>query len=126
MSSKNRVVEYYKKQLGLVPEWVDVLSNYTPEALEGLIQFREGFMNAPQPALQGKVRHLLFMVLDAAIGNATGGSVHARLAIDQGASVKEVAEALTLTMMVCGVPTFEMAGKEILKAAEARAKEKKK
>ena len=125
MTSRDRVVEYYRKQLGSVPEWIDLLSNYMPEALEGLVQFREGFMNPPQPALSRKEKHLIFMVLDAAIGNGTGGSIHAKLAIDHGASAKEIAEALTVTMMVCGVPTFELAGKEILKAAMAREKENK-
>jgi alkylhydroperoxidase/carboxymuconolactone decarboxylase family protein YurZ len=123
MSARERVINYYQKQLGMVPEWIELLSNYSPETLLGLIQFREGFMNPPTPALPTKVKHLLIMVLDAAIGNAAGGSVHARQVVEQGGSAKEVAEALTLTMMVCGVPTFELAGKEILKAAETKEKQ---
>jgi alkylhydroperoxidase/carboxymuconolactone decarboxylase family protein YurZ len=125
MSARDRVLEYYRKQIGIVPEWVDLLSKYMPEALDGLTKFRDGFMEPPTPALTRKETHLLIMVLDAATGNGSGGAVHARLAVEQGATAKQVAQALSLTMMVCGVPTFEKAGREILKAAETKENELK-
>jgi alkylhydroperoxidase/carboxymuconolactone decarboxylase family protein YurZ len=71
----------------------------------------------PVGALPKKVKELIFVVLDTVAGNVEGGKAHAKAAIKAGATVAEIAESLVITMYLMGVPTMEVAGKEILKAA---------
>jgi len=118
MMTKEEVVDYFRKELGWVPEFVELLADYTPSALSGLLEFRRGFMaEPPAGALSKKVKELIFIVLDTVAGNIEGGKAHARFAVKAGATVAEIAEALVITMYLMGVPTMEVAGKEILKAA---------
>lgn len=118
MSTKDEVVEYFRRELGWVPEFVELLAEYTPTALKGMLEFRRGFMaEPPTGALPKKVKELIFIVLDTVSNNVEGGKAHARAAVKAGATVAEIAEALVMTMYLRGVPTMEVAGKEILKAA---------
>jgi len=122
MTTKREVVDYFKKELGWVPEFVELLADYTPSALNGMLEFRRGFMaEPPVGALPKKMKELIFIVLDTVAGNVEGGKAHARAAVQAGATIAEIAEALVITMYLMGVPTMEVAGKEILKAAIERA-----
>lgn len=123
MSSKDEVIKYFEKELGWVPEFVQLLADYTPTALKGMLEFRCGFMaEPPAGALPKKVKELIFIVLDTVAHNVEGGKAHARAAVKAGATVAEIAEALVMTMYLMGIPTMEVAGKEILKAAVEAAK----
>ncbi len=118
MVTKEEIVDYFRKELGWVPEFVELLADYTPSALSGLLEFRRGFMaEPPSGALSKKVKELIFIVLDTVAHNVEGGKAHARAAVKAGATVAEIAEVLVITMYLMGVPTMEVAGKEILKAA---------
>lgn len=123
MSLKEEVIEYFKQELGWVPEFVELLADYTPAALKGMLEFRRSFMaEPPVGALQKKVKELIFVVLDTVVNNIEGGKAHARAAIKAGATVAEIAEALVITMYITGIPSMEVAGKEILKAAIEESK----
>ncbi|GBC69869.1 hypothetical protein HRbin01_01574 [archaeon HR01] len=123
MSTRDEVKDYFRRELGWVPEFVELLAEYTPAALKGMLEFRRGFMaEPPSGALSKKIKELIFIVLDTVANNVEGGRAHARAAVRAGATVAEIAEALVMTMYLRGVPTMEVAGKEILRAAidEAR------
>jgi|FaiFalDrversion2_1042247.scaffolds.fasta_scaffold23203_2 alkylhydroperoxidase/carboxymuconolactone decarboxylase family protein YurZ len=118
MITKKEVMDYFRNELGWVPEFVEILADYAPSALKGMLEFRRGFMaEPPVGALPKKVKELIFVVLDTVAGNVEGGKAHAKAAIKAGATVAEIAESLVITMYLMGVPTMEVAGKEILKAA---------
>jgi len=118
MSAKDEVVEYFRRELGWVPEFVELLADFTPMALKGMLEFRKSIMaEPPNGALPKKIKELLFIVLDTVANNIEGGKAHARAAVRSGATVAEIAEALVITMYLRGIPTMEVTGKEILKAA---------
>ena len=75
----------------------------------------------PKGALPKKFKEILFVVMDAIVGNVEGGKAHAKAAVRSGATIREIAEALGLMAYVTGFSTLERAGKEMLKSALAES-----
>ena len=97
-------------------------AKYIPEVFQGFMTLRQGaFMEPPHGALTPKYKELICVAIECAgVASATG---HARWAIDQGATPHEVAEVVSLCIMLRGMVTYMHSGRFALQAAEERAKE---
>lgn len=95
---------------------------YCPEVFEGFMTLRQGaFMAPPGGAIPTKYKELVAVAIECAIIVPSKG--HARRAIDEGATPQEVAETLSLCIMLGGMVTYIHSGRFALQAAEERAKE---
>lgn len=103
-----------------------MLSRYNPEALESYFAMRSSVMKDVKDggALPLKFKEILYVVLDCITYNTEGAIAHARAAVDEGATTKELAEALVLMAMITGMPKFEVVGTKAFKAAEEYARKK--
>lgn len=123
MADKEAVKAYFEKDLGWMPESIQMMMRYVPDAMKALVELRSALMKPPpEGALPKKFKEILFVVIDAIVGNVEGGKAHARAAVKEGASVREIAEALGVTIYLTGLPTMERTGKEMLRVAEEAAK----
>jgi len=121
-----QIIRYFQRKLGWVPGFVDVLSRYNPEALESYFAMRSSVMKDVKDggALPLKFKEILYVVLDCITYNTEGAIAHARAAVDEGATTKELAEALVLMAMITGMPKFEVVGTKAFKAAEEYSRKK--
>ncbi len=122
------IVRYFKKNLGWVPDYVDLLSRYKPDALEAFFALRSSVMkDTPKAgALPLKFKEILYVVLDSVTYNTEGAIAHARAAIKAGANTKELAEALIIMAILTGMPRLEVVGTKAFKAAEEQERKYRK
>ena len=120
------IVKYFQQKLGWVPAFADVLSRYKPEALESYFAMRSSVMKDTKEggALPLKFKEILYVVLDCVTYNTEGAIAHARAAIGEGATTKEIAEALVIMAMLTGMPRLEVVGTKAFKAAEEAERKK--
>jgi alkylhydroperoxidase/carboxymuconolactone decarboxylase family protein YurZ len=121
------IVRYFKKSLGWVPGYADMLSRYNPEALESYFAMRSSVMKDTREggALPLKFKEILYVVLDSVTYNTEGAIAHARAAINAGAKTKELAEALIIMAQLVGMPRLEVVGTKAFKAAEDQERRNK-
>ena len=122
------IVRYFKKNLGWVPDYVDLLSRYKPDALESFFALRSSVMKDPpkEGALPLKFKEILYVVLDSVTYNTEGAIAHARAAIKAGANTKELAEALIIMAILTGMPRLEVVGTKAFRAAEEQERKYRK
>ena len=122
------IVRYFKKNLGWVPDYVDLLSRYKPDALESFFALRSSVMqDTPKVgALPLKFKEILYVVLDSVTYNTEGAIAHARAAIKAGANTKELAEALIIMAILTGMPRLEVVGTKAFRAAEEQERKYRK
>ncbi len=120
------IVRYFKKNLGWVPDFAAIMSEYRPDALEAYFAMRSSVMKDTKAggALPLKFKEILYVVLDSITNNTEGAIAHARAAINAGATTKELAEALILMAMLTGMPRFEVVGTKAFKAAEEQERKR--
>ena len=121
------IVKYFRQKLGWVPAYADILTRYKPEALESYFAMRSSVMKGTKEggALPLKFKEILFVVLDCVSNNIDGAIAHAKAAVDEGATTKEIAEALIIMAMLTGMPRFEVVGSKAFKAAEEHERKKR-
>lgn len=125
------IFEHFEKTLGVVPAPLRILGEHAPGVLDGYYRMRKWFMREPpEGALPKKVKELLYVALDIALGAPLEfNKAHAVAAVKAGASKDEVVEAVALTVFLAGMPKYMSVGHEIIKAAveaEAQLKGKRK
>jgi alkylhydroperoxidase/carboxymuconolactone decarboxylase family protein YurZ len=119
------IVEYCVQQYGSVPEEYELLGKYNPEALRGFITIRESTTReAPKGALDMKTKELIITAIEIAVGKPA--ILHARRAVEQGATVQEVAEVVSINLWHRGMSSYVLSGRYALKAAEEQATSGKK
>ena len=71
--------------------------------------------NRGELVIPAKYRELMIMILGCARGVETTITVHGSKALEEGASIEEVGEALRIALMICGIsavlpaaPLFDM------------------
>lgn len=115
-----RAAAHFRETLGRVPESIQALIDHAPGALTGYLAFREFAYGG---ALDRRTLELLFVILDVVEGHTEAAKSHAEEAVKAGLTVPQLAEALTVAMMVCGISTFAISGQQVLRhAAEAAAR----
>lgn len=120
-----KIIRYYEEELGWVPPFVRIFSQYAPGSLDGYLTMRRAVMQEPpQGALPKKTKEMLFSILDCVTGEANGARAHAKSAIDAGLKVEELVEGFAIAVMVTGMPTMCKGGVAAIEAAEERFKER--
>ncbi len=115
--------QYYLDQSRL--EHHERLARYCPGVLDGYMVFRQGvFMEPPHGALPLKIKELVVVAIECAVLKTNRPPVfHAQKAIDAGATPHEVAESVSLCILLAGMITYAESGRWALQVAIERATE---
>jgi len=112
-------IEYYGETL----DSYEMLARYRPKVLVDWIGFRRSvFETGDEKGLSLREFELISTAAEV-IAHKPNPGRHARLAIDAGATVQQVADVVGLCILLGGMMTFIVSGQHALKAAEDRAKE---
>ncbi|AHF07384.1 carboxymuconolactone decarboxylase family protein [Desulfitobacterium metallireducens] len=120
MEKNQDILKYYREELKWDPPFADVLSRYSPDALEGYFTMRKSVQDGELPR---KIVELIFTILDALDDEASGAKAHAVASIEAGLTVKELVEAFNIVTMVKGINVLCKTGINAIKAAEERYNE---
>ena len=96
-----------------------LLNDYVPDAFYGYMQLRQGaFDVGPEAALDERTKELILVALGLASRKTNPPPLgHTRKALQAGASVAQIAELVALSIMYCGIISFDEGGRHILRAA---------
>jgi len=113
---------------GAVPETFRVLLAHAPDAFAGYTRMRRSVLprDGRATALDRKTKELIFALLDVQAGNPAGAKSHAAQATRLGLTAAELAEGLVQVLMVAGITSWNLAGRQVLEhvlALEAAAGE---
>jgi alkylhydroperoxidase/carboxymuconolactone decarboxylase family protein YurZ len=112
-------MDYY----GEVLESYERLARYRPEVLVDWIRLRRTIFEAPDAkGLDVRELELISTAIEI-IAHKPNPDRHAKLAVEAGATVKQVADVVSLCILLGGMMTYIVSGQHALKAAENRAKE---
>lgn len=123
MEKSKEILKYYREELKWEPPFADILSRYSPDALEGYFTMRKSVQDGELPR---KTVELIFTILDSLDDEASGAKAHAVAAIEAGLTVKELVEAFNIVTIVKGINVLCKTGIDAIKAAEERFNEMKK
>jgi len=106
----------------------ELLARYRPEVVHGYMTLRQAAFNTGEgAALSERYKELAILAIEIGRCKTNPPPVgHARKAIDAGATPSEVAEIVSLCIMIGGMLTYREAGRFALQEAEehyARRKE---
>lgn len=106
----------------LLPSY-ERLARYRPEVLVDWINLRRSVFASEQPdGLTLRELELIATAIEI-IGHKPNPDRHAKLAIEAGATVRQVADVASLCILLGGMMTYMVSGQHALRAAEERAKE---
>jgi alkylhydroperoxidase/carboxymuconolactone decarboxylase family protein YurZ len=122
----NDAREYWLSYYGIKPEQYERLGKYNPDIMSSWTNFRSTTWKTLEEGghLSKKFKELLAIGIETASGKQHVG--HVERAIDNGATVDEIAEVLGICIMLAGMQSYEIGGKDVLKRAEAHAEKLKK
>lgn len=103
-ASATGAVDYFQQYFGFVPDYVELMAERTPRALEGYFLMREWAL-AENP-LDAKLVELLLCTVNAAEFESRFVGIHAGGARRAGATEEEVAEAVVCAIPVAGVASW--------------------
>jgi alkylhydroperoxidase/carboxymuconolactone decarboxylase family protein YurZ len=104
----------------------DLLERYAPGVSAAYIGLRrEAFRAGHESTLPDKVRELVILAVEVALMRTNPPPVmHARLAVDSGATVEEIAEVVALCIPIAGMLTYQESGQHVIAAAEEHARDR--
>lgn len=96
-----------------------LLDRYVPDAFYGYMQLRQGaFDVGPEVALDERTKELILVALGLASRKTNPPPLgHTRKALQAGATVAQIAELIALSIMYCGIISFDEGGRHVLRAA---------
>jgi alkylhydroperoxidase/carboxymuconolactone decarboxylase family protein YurZ len=107
------------RHLRSAPDQQLKLAEVAPGVLEGFLRMRENIVKPdPHGAVPRKLMELAIISADVVQMHPYGALRHLMWAMDNGATVPEVVEAVSLVVLECGVPSYKMGGLEVIEAAE--------
>lgn len=107
------------------PQWMKLVE-VAPAILDGYVTMRESFIKPdPLGTVPKKIMELAIVAADIVQAHPWGAVRHVMRALQEGATVAEVVEAVALVMIESGVSCYKTAGRETIAAAEKRAAELK-
>jgi alkylhydroperoxidase/carboxymuconolactone decarboxylase family protein YurZ len=114
--------EYCMKYYGRIPEQYERLAKYASDIMTSWIQFRATTWKTPDEGgqLPIKFKELLAIGIETATKKPHVG--HVEMAMNSGATVEEIAEVLGICIMLGGMESYEIGGKDVLERAENYAK----
>lgn len=111
------------------PEVVEsfrVLTENRPGVVKGYIDMRQDLFTSENPAIPNKYKELIIIAMECIIRKVNPApTFHARKAVDAGASLAEITEAVALALMIGGMISYQEAGQFVLKEAERYIEEKR-
>jgi alkylhydroperoxidase/carboxymuconolactone decarboxylase family protein YurZ len=115
--------EYYDD--GRAIESFELLAEYCPEVFEGYISLRRAaYKTPPAGALSMKDKELVILAIECMARKVNPPpTFHARKAVEAGATLQEIAEVMSLCIMIGGMLTYQEAGQFVLRAARERSQE---
>ena len=112
-------MEYYGEVL---PSY-ERLARYRPEVLVDWIALRRTIFESTEEQGLGLRELELISTAVEIIAHKPNPDRHAKLAIEAGATVRQVADVVSLCILLGGMMTYIVSGQHALKAAEDRAQE---
>jgi alkylhydroperoxidase/carboxymuconolactone decarboxylase family protein YurZ len=124
----DRAVEYAQAYYG-DPQLLDVIGpllRHRPEVFHGYITLRQAAFNTgPGAALTTREKELIILAIEIATRKTNPPPTgHTRRAIAAGATVTEIAEVVSLCIMIAGMLTYHESGVHVLRLAEELAAER--
>ncbi len=109
---------YYKDERVL--KTFELLARHNPEAFIGYMALRQGiFQPPPRGALSEKTKELVILAIECALRKTNPPPVgHTRRAVAAGATAAEIAEVVSLCIMIAGMLTYQESGRFVLEEAE--------
>src|SRR5216117_4156043 len=98
----------------------EMLVKYAPDVLDGYLTMRRAaFADDAEHVLPLKVKELIVIAVECALRKTNPPPLgHARRAIDAGATLQEIAEAVAICIPITGMMTYQESGQFVLKEAE--------
>jgi hypothetical protein len=120
-------LEEIRRTLGYLPDGFRILAARAPEAFLGYMGLRNFVFRAPPEGhLEIWTKEFIFVLLDIQVGNIAGAKSHVRAAIRAGLTIGQLTEGLIQLIMVGGITTWNLGGREILEHAIAATDEEAK
>lgn len=114
-NKKEKLLEILEKRT-IHYDWEDYLAEKDPDFLEKFIDIAEdGF---GEGVLSVKVKELIAIALLASRGEERGAIAHIKRAIENGATVDEIREAIEVSMFPCGAPALAHGLRALKKSTE--------
>ena len=109
---------YYKDKR--VVASFDSLARHNPAAFIGYMTLRRGIFDEPSDgALSLKNKELIILAIECALKKTNPPPLgHTRRAVAAGASVQEIAEVVSICIMISGMLTYQESGRFVLEEAE--------
>ncbi len=103
-----------------VREVLGPLAKHRPEVFHGYLSLRRGaFDTGPDAALDAKTKELIILAIEVACRKTNPPPTgHTRRAMAAGATVEEIAEVVSLCLMIGGMLTYHESGWPVLQLAE--------
>jgi alkylhydroperoxidase/carboxymuconolactone decarboxylase family protein YurZ len=104
---------------------IAMLAEFRPDVVEGYLNLRRAVRDSEVPGgLTPRERELVILAIECARMKTNPPPVrHARHAIEAGATPMEVADVVSLCIMISGMLSYAESGRHVLKAAIERARE---
>ena len=101
---RQAALAYFESYFGFVPDYIEVMANDAPRALEGYVLMRQ--WSLAENTLAAKHVELLLCTINAAEFSSRFVNVHANGARNAGATEAEITEAVVCAIPVSGVASW--------------------
>lgn len=103
-----------------------LLSEYRPGVVRGYTEMRRDLFDSTNEVIPAKYKELIVIAMECIARKVNPAPLfHARKAVDAGASLAEITEAVCLALMIGGMITYQEAGQYVLAEAARYLEEKK-
>ena len=108
----DKLLKEFESGVGFLPAWARVMKEQNSDLATRFFQFREEVL-IKDGALPRKTKDLIIMAMMALRRWPNGIMIHAKFAMDFGATPQEISETIFLAMLVGGPPCFTVALKTL-------------
>lgn len=113
------VVERFYSIDAEIQENMKLLHKHAPGTIDAYIALRQSlYQDPPIAALTQREKELVILGMECALRKSNPSpEFHARSAVAAGASLKDIAEVLSLAIMIAGMVTYQESGQYVLAEA---------
>ena len=101
---RQAALDYFESYFGFVPDYIEVMANNAPRALEGYVLMRQ--WSLAENTLDAKNVELLLCTINAAEFSSRFVNIHANGARNAGATEAEITEAVVCAIPISGVASW--------------------
>ena len=101
---RQAALDYFESYFGFVPDYIEVMADNAPRALEGYVLMRQ--WSLAENTLDAKHVELLLCTINAAEFSSRFVNIHANGARNAGASEAEITEAVVCAIPISGVASW--------------------